>query len=140
MAASGSAARARVKMEAKMKRSLGYRLQHLRKARELSMRSLSSHLNDRGAKASYSAIQKWESDEAIPSKKNMEVLCEYFAVEAGWLHSGNWSSDDNLSELMDSIKVLSADNQRLIVKIVEAMAENEELQRTYAGKPREPSS
>lgn len=117
--------------------TLGYKLKKLRQAREMSMRALSVHLKKQGAHASYSAIQKWENDETLPSKENLAALCKYFAVEPAWLMFSASSEEENLSSLIDSIKLLSAKNQRLLKRIIQAIENDQEYELAAAGKPRD---
>ena len=106
--------------------TLGQKIKSLRNARQMTLRALGIELERLGGNAKFSAIAKWEKDSAVPSRENLKALCEYFNVEPSWLVFGEISTGDQVSQIMDEVRLLSPRQVRLLAKIVEAMRDEDE--------------
>jgi transcriptional regulator with XRE-family HTH domain len=107
--------------------TIGEKLKGLRVARHLSLRRLSEELKRQGLEVSYAAIHKWETDEALPTRKHLSAVCAYFSVEAAWLmFSVSGKSDDQVIQAaIDEFKMLSYSRQKTVAKIIKIFTEDD---------------
>ena len=106
--------------------SLGKKIKSLRQARQLSLRALEVELEKLGGSAKYSAIGKWEQDAARPSRENLKAICTFFNVDPAWLMFGTLSAGDQLSAVMEDVKLLSPRSLRVLAIMIKALRDEDE--------------
>ena len=109
------------------KSSTGQKIKSLREARQMSLRALELELAKHGGSAKFTAIGKWEQDAARPSRENLKAICEYFNVDPAWLMFGTLSAGDQLSTVMEDVKLLSPRSLRVLAKTIEALKEEDRI-------------
>ena len=105
--------------------TVGQKIKSLRQARQLSLRALEIELGKLGGSATYSAIGRWEQDAVRPSRENLRAICKYFNVDPAWLMFGTLSAGDQLSIVMEDVKLLSPRSLRVLAKIIEALRDED---------------
>ena len=105
--------------------TLGEKIKSLRSARQMSLRALELELAKHGGSAKFTAIGKWEQDAARPSRENLKAICEYFNVDPAWLMFGTLSAGDQLSTVMEDVKLLSPRSLRVLAKTIDALRDED---------------
>ena len=93
----------------------------------MSLRALQLELAKHGGSAKFTAIGKWEQDAVRPSQENLKALCKFFNVDPAWLMFGSISAGDQLSTVMEDVKLLSPRSLRVLAKTIEALKEEDRI-------------
>ena len=62
-----------------------------------------------------------------PSQENLKALCKFFKVDPAWLMFGAISAGDQLSTVMEDVKLLSPRSRRVLAKTIEALREEDRI-------------
>lgn len=73
---------------------LGDKIQVLRKKSKLTQEKLAEKIN-----VSRQTVYKWEKNEAQPTYDNIQLLCEFFKVEANYFFTDEEINGENFSEI-----------------------------------------
>ncbi len=96
--------------------NLAARIKKLRKGKRLSLQKLGDEVG-----VSKNAVYKWETEQAVPSIKNLSALARAFSVEEVFLAYGVVERKTPHDKLMKKICSLSDADAALLLPVVEEM-------------------